>query len=130
MGFNSAFKGLILVAKCKRNRNEYQEHFMGWGKDGLYVGLTTLPPSCADCREHLEPRPPGTLRAFAGIPLPLLHSDIAAATSLFRTAAIFFLVANIKHNDVVMTISVLLTKYHLGIEIEKNEIGGACGTFG
>ena len=22
---------LILVAKCTRNRNEYQEHFLGWG---------------------------------------------------------------------------------------------------
>jgi len=27
------------------------------------VGLTTLPPSCADCLEIWEPQPPGTLRA-------------------------------------------------------------------
>jgi hypothetical protein len=29
-------------------RNEYQEYFFG-GKGGRCVGLTTLPPSCADC---------------------------------------------------------------------------------
>jgi hypothetical protein len=29
-------------------RNEYQEYFLG-GKGGRCVGLTTLPPSCADC---------------------------------------------------------------------------------
>ena len=29
------------------NRNEYQEYFLG-GKSGRWVGLTTLPPSCAD----------------------------------------------------------------------------------
>jgi hypothetical protein len=32
------------------NRNEYQEYFLG-GKVGRCVGLTTLPPSCADCLE-------------------------------------------------------------------------------
>jgi hypothetical protein len=31
------------------NRNEYQEYFLGGGKGGRCVGLTTLPPSCADC---------------------------------------------------------------------------------
>jgi hypothetical protein len=30
------------------NRNEYQEYLLG-AKDGRCVGLTTLPPSCADC---------------------------------------------------------------------------------
>ena len=28
-------------------------------KDGRCVGLTTLPPSCAECLEILEPQPPG-----------------------------------------------------------------------
>jgi len=32
------------------NGNEYQEYFLG-GKGGRCVGLTTLPPSCADCHE-------------------------------------------------------------------------------
>ena len=42
------------------NRSEYQEYFLG-GKGGQCVGLTTLPPSCADCLEIWEPQPPGTL---------------------------------------------------------------------
>ena len=48
------------------NRNEYQEYFLG-GKGGRCVGLTTLPPSCADCLEIWEPRPTGTLRACPGL---------------------------------------------------------------
>jgi hypothetical protein len=31
----------------------------GGGKGGRYEGLTTLPPSCADCLEIWEPQPPG-----------------------------------------------------------------------
>ena len=48
------------------NRNEYQEYFLG-GKGSQYVGLTTLPPSCAVCHEIWEPQPPGTLRASPGL---------------------------------------------------------------
>jgi len=33
------------------------------GKGGRCVGLTTLPPSCADWLEIWEPQTPGTLRA-------------------------------------------------------------------
>ena len=40
--------------------------FLG-DKDGRCVGLTTLPPSCADCLEIWEPQPPGTLRACPGL---------------------------------------------------------------
>jgi len=43
-----------------------------WGKGGRCVGLTTLPPSCADGLEIWEPQLPGTLRACTGIALPLL----------------------------------------------------------
>jgi hypothetical protein len=39
----------------------------GGGKDGRYVGLTNLAPSCADCLELWEPQPPGTIRASAGL---------------------------------------------------------------
>jgi hypothetical protein len=42
------------------NRNEYREYFLG-GKAGQCVGLTTLPPSCADCLEIWERQTPGTL---------------------------------------------------------------------
>jgi hypothetical protein len=37
------------------------------GKGGRCVGLSTLPPSCADCLEIWEPRPPGTHRACPGL---------------------------------------------------------------
>jgi len=37
------------------------------GKGGRCVGLTTLPPSCADCLETWDPQPPGTLRACPGL---------------------------------------------------------------
>jgi len=47
-------------------RNEYQEYCLG-GKGGRCVGLTTLPPSGADCLEIWEPQPPGTLRACPGL---------------------------------------------------------------
>ena len=45
------------------NRNEYQEYSLV-GKGGRCVGLTTLPPSCTDCLEIWEPRPPGNLRTL------------------------------------------------------------------
>jgi hypothetical protein len=35
------------------NRNEYQKYFLG-GKGGRCLGLTTLPPSFADCLEIWE----------------------------------------------------------------------------
>jgi hypothetical protein len=39
-----------------------------WGsKGGWCVGLTTLPPSCADCLEIWEPQPPGTLWVCPGL---------------------------------------------------------------
>ena len=38
----------------------------GGGKGGRCVGLTTLPPSCADCHEIWEPQRSGTLRACPG----------------------------------------------------------------
>jgi len=40
---------------------------ISWGKGGRCVGLTTIPPSCADCLEIWEPYPPGTLRVCPGL---------------------------------------------------------------
>jgi len=48
------------------NRNEYQEYFLG-GKGGRCVGLTTSPPTYADCLEIREPQTPETLRACPGL---------------------------------------------------------------
>ena len=42
------------------NKNEYQEYFLG-GKGGRCVGLTNLPPSCANCLDIWEPQPSRTL---------------------------------------------------------------------
>jgi hypothetical protein len=43
---------LWLWGRLSANRNEYQEYFLGV-KGSRCVGLTTLPPSCADCLEIL-----------------------------------------------------------------------------
>ena len=40
------------------------------GKGGQCVGLTILPPSCADCFEISEPEPAGTFRACPETALP------------------------------------------------------------
>jgi len=56
------------------------------GKGGRCVGLTTLPPSCADYLEIWEPQPPGTLRACQacnGIALPLPISLTNFAGTLY-----------------------------------------------
>jgi hypothetical protein len=37
------------------------------GKSGRCVGLTTLPPSRADCLKTWEPHPPGTLSSCPGL---------------------------------------------------------------
>jgi hypothetical protein len=37
------------------------------GKGGQCVGLTTLPPSCADCLNIWEPQPPGSLMTCQGL---------------------------------------------------------------
>ena len=37
------------------------------GKGGRCIGLTTLPPSYANCLEICKPQPPGTLRACPGL---------------------------------------------------------------
>jgi hypothetical protein len=54
------------VVYSASNRNEYQEYFLGV-KCGRCLGLTTLPPSCADCLEIWEPQSSGTLRACPGL---------------------------------------------------------------
>ena len=59
-------EGRGIVSRSASNRNEYQEYFLR-GKGGRDVGLTTLPPSCADCLEIWEPQPPGTLKACPGL---------------------------------------------------------------
>jgi hypothetical protein len=40
---------------------------ISWGKGGRCVGLTTLPPSCADCLNIWKSQNPGTLRVCQGL---------------------------------------------------------------
>ena len=70
-------QSLYRLSYPARKRCEYQEHFLG-GKGGRCVGLTTLPPSSADCLEILQPHPPGTLRACNGIAYTERKTDVMA----------------------------------------------------
>jgi hypothetical protein len=40
---------------------------ISWGKGSQCVGLTTSPPSCAECHEIWKPKPFGTLWATSGL---------------------------------------------------------------
>ena len=59
------------------SRNEYQEYFLD-SKGGRCVGLTILPPPCADCLEILDSQPSGPFQTCTGsaLPLPLLNVHI------------------------------------------------------
>jgi hypothetical protein len=71
---------MTLESTQPRNRNEYQEYFLG-GKGGRCVGLTALPPSCTDCLDIWEPQPPETLRAYTGIALRVLFKFVNVTCS-------------------------------------------------
>ena len=52
-----------LALGLTRPPTEMSTRNFSWGKDGWCIGLTTLPPSSADCLEIWEPQSPGTLWA-------------------------------------------------------------------
>ena len=56
----------MALGSTQPDTNEYQEYFLG-SKGGRCLGLTTLPPSCADCLEIWEPQPLGIFRACPGL---------------------------------------------------------------
>jgi hypothetical protein len=65
---------MALVFESASKRNEYQVYLLGRveGKGGRFVGLTTLPPSCADGSGNtnlLELK--GPVQACNGMALPL-----------------------------------------------------------
>jgi hypothetical protein len=66
---NPSGRTMVLRVDSASNRNDYQECLLV-GKGGRCVGLTTLPPSRADCLEIWEPEPAATLRAC-----PCLYRD-------------------------------------------------------
>jgi len=49
---------------------------------GRCLGLTNLPPSCADCLEIWGTQPPGNLRTCTGIALPYFAITFLALNSL------------------------------------------------
>jgi len=59
--------GRTMVLGSTQPLTEMSTRNISWGKGGRCAGLTTLPPSCADCLEIWEPQPPGTLRACPGL---------------------------------------------------------------
>jgi len=61
-GFDSRWcHGNFLLTQTPTETSTRNIYWRG-GKGSRYVGLTNLPPSCADCLEIWEPKPPGTLR--------------------------------------------------------------------
>jgi len=55
------------MALCSTQPRKWIPGTLPGGEDGRCVGLTNLPPSCADCLGIWEPQPPGTLRACRGL---------------------------------------------------------------
>ena len=68
---------MVLEVNSLARRNQYQIYFQR-AKGGRFVGLTILPPSCADCLEIWESQPPGTLRVY-----PDLYRDRFTLTFTF-----------------------------------------------
>ena len=56
--FSGASDSSICPGVDSASKNEYQD--IPVGKDGRCVRVTTLPPSCAECLEILEPKPTRT----------------------------------------------------------------------
>jgi hypothetical protein len=77
---------------------------ISWGaKSGRCVGLTTLPPPCADCLEIWKPQPPGTLRACRG-----LYWDRFIFTGIYSSYLTWvlrckFLISYTCHPDTIFT---------------------------
>jgi hypothetical protein len=61
-------------------RSEYQEYFLGV-KGAWCVGLSNVPPSCANCIEIWELQPPGSLRACNRLYLLLCFNCIEKINS-------------------------------------------------
>jgi hypothetical protein len=59
--------GRTMVLGSTQPLTEMSTRNISWGKGGRCVGLTTLPPSCADCLKIWEPQSPGTVRACQGL---------------------------------------------------------------
>jgi hypothetical protein len=72
----------------------YQEYFLG-GKSGRCLGLTNLPPSCADCLEVWEPQTPGTSGPVQGC------NGITLALHMTNNDAVSILVGIESNNKII-----------------------------
>ena len=72
--------GRTMTLGLTQSLTEMSTRNISWeGKDGRCVGLTTLPPSCADCLEiwELQPSgPSGPVQACNGIALQFYQSRV------------------------------------------------------
>ncbi len=60
--------GRTVALRSTQPLTEMSTRNISWGdKGGRRVGLTTFPPSYANCLEIWEPQPPGNLRASPGL---------------------------------------------------------------
>ena len=60
--------GCTMALGSTQPLTEMSNRNISWGGKGDWcVGLTTLPPFCANCLEICEPQPSGTLRACPGL---------------------------------------------------------------
>jgi hypothetical protein len=73
------------------------------GKGGRCLGLTTLPPSRADCHEIWETQSPGNLWACNGIPLPL---PLRLFTFFLTSCQCYFVYLCLFFVQVLFTVSV------------------------
>jgi len=80
------------------NIDEYQEYFLR-GKDGRCLGLTTLPPSCADCLEiwgaSTSWYPQDLSRSAQGLLYRYLHLNISSEGHLNYITVVFKLSSTI-----------------------------------
>jgi hypothetical protein len=63
--YNPSGRTMALVST--RPLTEMSTRNISWGTGGRCVGLTILPPSCADCLKIWEPQPPGTPKDCQGL---------------------------------------------------------------
>jgi hypothetical protein len=62
----SYIPSFLSIDRLSHNTNEYQKRLQR-GEGGRCLGLTTLPPSCADCLEICDPQPSGTFGVCPGL---------------------------------------------------------------
>ena len=89
--FSDYPSGRTMALGPTRPLTEMSTRNLSWGKDGRCVGLTTLPPSCADCLEIRGAStwiPKGLSRRVAG-KLYLYLYQTNGCLSLWYSATIF-----------------------------------------